>query len=137
MTPQDKILVRETFAQVEPISNQAAALFYDRLFTLAPHYRSLFKHDMNEQGKKLMQTLGIAVAHLDKLDTLVPVVQKLGQRHVNYGVQQEDYAVVGEALLWTLEQGLGTAFTPEVKQAWTSVYETLSNVMKEAAYTAV
>lgn len=137
MTPQDKTLVRETFGMVAPIADQAAALFYDRLFTLAPQFRALFAHDMDEQGKKLMQTLGVAVAHLDNLDAIIPTVQKLGQRHAGYGVQPEDYAIVGEALLWTLEQGLGDAFTPEVKQAWATVYEALANVMKEAADTAV
>lgn len=137
MTPQDKTLVCETFAMVAPIADQAAAIFYDRLFTLAPQYRALFTHNMDDQGKKLMQTLGVAVAHLDNLDAIIPTVQKLGQRHAGYGVQPEDYEVVGEALLWTLQQGLGDAFTPEVEQAWATVYEALANVMKAVAYTAV
>ncbi|MCA9957602.1 MAG: hypothetical protein KC413_14960 [Anaerolineales bacterium] len=136
ISQQDKTLVRETFAQIEPIADQAAALFYSRLFTIAPQYRAMFKHNMDEQGMKLMQTIGVAVAHLDKLGDIVPVVQKLGQRHAGYGVQPADYDTVGEALLWTLEQGLGDAFTPQAKQAWTAVYITLADTMKQAAYSA-
>lgn len=133
MTPQDKQLVRETFALVLPIADQAAALFYDRLFTLAPHYRALFRHDMREQGKKLMQTIGLAVANLHNLETVVPAVQALGRRHAGYGVQPADYDVVGAALLWTLGQGLGSAFTPEAERAWTAVYGVLAATMQAAA----
>jgi hemoglobin-like flavoprotein len=131
MTPEDKRLVRETFAQIRPIADQAAALFYGRLFEMVPHYRALFTHDMDEQGKKLMQMIGVAVAHLDNLGEIVPAVQALGERHVEYGVQSADYAVVGEALLWTLAQGLGDAFTAEVERAWTAVYGVLAATMQQ------
>lgn len=134
MTPQDKHLVRSTFEMIRPNAAQAAALFYDRLFTIAPEYRSLFKHDMTAQGTKLMQTIGVAVAHLDNLGAIVPAVQSLGARHVAYGVPPQSYAVVGEALLWTLEQGLGSAFTPEVRDAWTTVYNLLADTMQAGAY---
>ncbi|MCA9938248.1 MAG: hypothetical protein KC418_06380 [Anaerolineales bacterium] len=134
MTPEEKRLVEVTFAQIQPIAREAAALFYGRLFEIAPAFRHLFKHDMDAQGMKLMQTIGVAVAHLDHLDEVVPAVRKLGQRHVHYGVKPEDYAVVGEALLWTLEQGLGAAFTPAVKDAWATVYGVLASTMQEAAY---
>ncbi|MEM7114990.1 MAG: globin family protein [Chloroflexota bacterium] len=137
MTPQEKQLVRETFALVRPIADQAAALFYNRLFEIAPQTRSLFHGNMDEQGKKLMQTIGVAVAHLDKLDEIVPTIQKLGRRHAGYGIQPADYDTVASALLWTLEQGLGEAFTTEVKQAWTTVYTLLANTMKQAAYEPV
>lgn len=123
-------LVRHTFAQIEPIAPQAAALFYARLFDIAPDVRPLFKHDITEQGAKLMQMLGIAVANLDKLDELIPAVKALGARHVGYGVKPEDYEVVGAALLWTLEQGLGYAFTPAVKEAWAAVYAALAGAMQ-------
>lgn len=134
MTPEDKNLVKETFAQIVPIADQAAAIFYGRLFEVAPHYRPLFKHNMQEQGKKLMQMIGVAVANLDNLAAVVPAVQKLGQRHAGYGIQPADYDIVGATLLWTLEQGLGAAFTAEVKQAWTNVYTLLADTMKQAAY---
>ncbi len=133
MTPQEKALVRDSFKLVVPIADQAAALFYDHLFEIAPQYRAMFKGDMKAQGKKLMQTIGVAVAHLDKLDDIVPTVQQLGQRHGGYGVKPEDYDTVGEALLWTLEKGLGDAFTPDVKAAWATVYGILADVMKQAA----
>jgi hemoglobin-like flavoprotein len=133
MTPTEKSLVQQTFAQVAPIAEQAAALFYVRLFELDPALKALFKVDMREQGRKLMQMIGLAVSKLDALDELVPAVEALGRRHVGYGVKEADYDTVGAALLWTLGQGLGPAFTPEVKSAWTTVYGVLASTMKTAA----
>ena len=134
MTPENQALVRDTFAKVVPIAPQAAALFYDRLFVLDPSLRPLFKGDMAEQGRKLMTMIGIAVANLDKLETIVPAVQDLGRRHATYGVQPAQYDSVASALLWTLGQGLGDAFTPPVEAAWTDAYTVLATVMKDAAY---
>jgi hemoglobin-like flavoprotein len=136
MTTNEKSLVKETFAKVVPISDRAAALFYGRLFELDPSLRSLFPTDIREQGKKLMQMLGYCVGKLDALDELVPAVKELGRKHAGYGAEEEDYATVGGALLWTLEQGLGAAFTPEVKTAWTAVYELLAATMLEGAKSA-
>ena len=133
MTPREKSVVRETFAQVAPSANTAATLFYGRLFELDPTLKELFKVDMREQGRKLMQMIGLAVSKLDALDELVPAVQALGRRHAGYGVKDVDYDTVGAALLWTLQQGLGPAFTPEVKSAWTTVYGLLASTMKAAA----
>lgn len=133
MTPEARTLVRNSFAKVVPIAPQAAALFYDRLFTLDPSLEPLFKGDMEEQGRKLMAMIGTAVASLDRLDAIVPAVQSLGRRHTGYGVPLASYDTVGAALLWTLGQGLGDAFTPEVQAAWTETYTTLATVMKDAA----
>jgi hemoglobin-like flavoprotein len=133
MTPEAQTLVKESFAKVVPIAPQAAALFYDRLFTLDPSLKPLFKGDMKEQGRKLMAMIGTAVANLDKLDTIVPAVQDLGRRHAGYGVPASSYDTVGTALLWTLGQGLGDAFTPQVEAAWTEAYTILATVMKDAA----
>ena len=133
MTPDQIVLVKQSWAQVVPISEQAAELFYGKLFELNPDYRELFNGDMKSQGKKLMTMINTAVTSLDKLDTIVPAVQDLGRRHVDYGVKDEDYGTVAVALLWTLEQGLGDGFTPEVKDAWTLTYTTLANVMIEAS----
>lgn len=133
MTPEQKQLVQDSFAQVTPIADQAAALFYQRLFTLDPSLKSLFKGDMEEQGRKLMKMIGTAVNGLDDLDAIVPAVQDLGRRHIGYGVKDEHYDTVGSALLWTLDQGLGDDFTPETKQAWTEVYGILATTMKDAA----
>jgi hemoglobin-like flavoprotein len=136
MTTNEKSLVKETFAKVVPIADTAAALFYGRLFELDPSLRSLFRTDLREQGKKLMQIIGYCVGKLDELDELVPAVKELGRKHAEYGAEEEDYATVGGALLWTLEQGLGAAFTPEVKAAWTAVYELLAATMLEGAKAA-
>lgn len=133
MTPEQKQLVQDSFAKVTPIADQAAALFYQRLFTLDPSLKSLFKGDMEEQGRKLMKMIGTAVNGLDDLDAIVPSVQDLGRRHVGYGVKDEHYDTVGSALLWTLDQGLGEDFTPDTEKAWTEVYGILATTMKDAA----
>src|SRR5918911_3774759 len=132
MTPQQTSLVQQSFALVVPIAEPAAELFYGRLFELDPSLRLLFRGDMREQGRKLMQMLTVAVRGLDRLETIVPAVQALGRRHVAYGVTEAHFATVGAALLWTLEQGLGSAFTPEVADAWASVYGVLATTMKDA-----
>lgn len=129
LTDNEKQLVTESFTKVAPIAEQAAEMFYSHLFEIAPDTKPLFKKtDMKEQGRKLMQTLATAVGSLYRLEQIVPDIQALGKRHVAYGVTKDQYATVGEALLWTLEQGLGDDFTPEVKEAWTKVYTTLAGV---------
>ncbi len=133
MNDEQKLLVQKTFEMVAPIADVAAGLFYGRLFELDPTLKPLFRGDIKDQGKKLMSTLKVAVQSLDRLDALVPTVQALGRRHLAYGVRDEHYDIVGGALLWTLEKGLGEAFTPEVKEAWTIVYGILAKVMKDAA----
>lgn len=133
MTADQKRLVQESFKKVVPIKDQAAAMFYDRLFALDPSVRSLFKGDMKRQGSLLMAMIGTAVNGLSRLDEIVPAVQDLGRRHATYGVRDEHYATVGAALLWTLEQGLGPAWTHETKEAWTACYTLLSGVMQDAA----
>jgi hemoglobin-like flavoprotein len=133
MTPERQDLVRSSFAKVVLIAPQAAGLFYDRLFEIDPTLRPLFKGDMAEQGQKLMTMLATAVANLDKLETIVPKVRDLGRQHKAYGVQPAQYDTVASALLWTLQQGLGDAFTPAVKTAWTEAYTVLASTMKDAA----
>ena len=133
MTPAQKDLVQSTFAKLVPIADQAAALFYGRLFEIDPSLRPLFKGDLVEQGKKLMTMICVAVKGLDTLDELVPAVKNLGRRHATYGVTDAHYDTVGGALLWTLEKGLGSAFTPDVKAAWTTVYTVLATTMKAGA----
>ena len=134
MTPEKKEIVQETWSQVAPIADTAAKLFYDRLFEIDPTTRQMFKADgLPEQRRKLMQTLDHLVRGLDRLDDLVPVIEELGRRHVGYGVRDDHYDSVGAALLWTLEQGLGTQWTPEAKAAWTDVYALTAGVMRSAA----
>jgi hemoglobin-like flavoprotein len=129
MTPHQIDLVQQTFADVKPIAATAAELFYNRLFTLEPSLRPMFKGDIRQQGQMLMSMIGAAVSGLKNLDTLVPVVRGLGARHAGYGVRDEHYAIVGGALLWTLEQGLGEKFTAEVRDAWAAAYGLLADVM--------
>jgi nitric oxide dioxygenase len=133
LSPEDIMLVRATFAQVAPIRIQAADLFYRRLFEVAPDLRRLFPADLHEQKQKLMAMIGTAVGALHDLDALVPKVKALGMRHVAYGAEPVHYEVVGEVLLWTLERGLGSAFTPQVRAAWTKVYGALSATMQAGA----
>jgi hemoglobin-like flavoprotein len=133
MTPDQIALVRQSFAKVLPIRDAAATLFYDRLFTLDPTTRPMFRGDMKSQGAKLMAAIGAVVRSLDRIDTMLPTIRDLARRHVGYGVRNEHYATVGAALLWTLEQGLGADFTPQIRDAWATAYGMLSAAMIEAA----
>lgn len=133
MTPEQVRLVKNSWAMVSPMSQQAGQLFYEKLFELDPALEPLFKTERSEQVRKLMASLNMVVMSLDRLESILPNVQDLGRRHVDYGVKDKDYDTVGAALLWTLEQGLGDAFTPDVKDAWASAYGALAGVMKEAA----
>jgi hemoglobin-like flavoprotein len=135
MTPREKELVQTSWEKVVPIADTAASLFYTRLFELDPALRPMFTSDIKEQGKKLMQMITVAVRGLDDLEALVPAVQALGRRHAGYGVKDEHYGTVATALLWTLEKGLGEAFTEEVKSAWVTVYTILADTMKNASAT--
>jgi nitric oxide dioxygenase len=134
MNPSQVKLVQESFAKVAPISEKAAIIFYDRLFEVAPSVKAMFPTDMTEQRKKLMATLAVVVNGLSNLESILPAASALAVRHVGYGAKPEHYPVVGGALLWTLEKGLGAAWTPEVAAAWTAAYGTLSNFMISEAY---
>jgi hemoglobin-like flavoprotein len=127
-------LVQDSFAKVAPISEQAAVLFYDRLFEVAPSVKAMFPTDMTEQRKKLMATLAVVVNGLSNLESVLPAASALARRHVAYGAKPSHYPVVGGALLWTLEKGLGEAWTPETAAAWTAAYGTLSGYMIAEAY---
>jgi len=136
VSPREKRLVQGSWNLVVPIADTAAEIFYGKLFELDPSLKPLFKGDIKEQGKKLMQMLSVAVKGLDRLEEIVPAVQALGERHVGYGVKDEHYDTVAEALLFTLEQGLGDVLTAEVKGAWVTVYTVLATTMKDAAKAA-
>jgi hemoglobin-like flavoprotein len=133
MTPEQIELVKSSWAKVLPIADTAAELFYGKLFNLDPSLKPLFKGDMKEQGRKLMKMINTAVSSLERLDAVLPGVQQLGIRHIAYGVKDEHYDTVGAALLWTLEAGLGEAFTADTKAAWATVYGALADTMKTAA----
>jgi len=134
MTPEEIQHIEDSFAKVVPNRALAAALFYGRLFEIEPDLRPLFKDDMTEQGAKLMQMLSDVVGSLRNLEAVMPALQDLARRHVGYGVQPEHYEPVGAALFWTLEQGLGEAFTEDVEAAWKKAYGVLAGSMIAAAY---
>ena len=134
MTPEQIKAIQESFAKVAPISEQAAAMFYGRLFEIAPSVKPLFRGDMTEQGRKLMATLAVVVNGLTNLESILPAASALAKRHVGYGVKPIHYPIVGEALLWTLQRGLGADWTPELAEAWTDAYGVLSDYMIDESY---
>ncbi|HYC16830.1 MAG TPA: globin family protein [Pseudolabrys sp.] len=134
MTPAQIKLVQQSFAEVAPIADKAAEMFYGRLFEIAPQVRKLFPDDLTEQRKKLMTTLAVVVNGLNNMDSIFPAAAALAKRHVAYGAQATHYPVVGDALLWTLERGLGPSWTPDVAAAWASTYAALSGFMINAAH---
>jgi hemoglobin-like flavoprotein len=133
MNPKQVALVQRSWNDVLPIAETAAQMFYERLFDLDPSLRPLFQSDMTKQRHKLVDMLSVVVSGLTRLEELLPTVRALGRRHAGYGVRNEHYATVGMALLWTLDQGLGDAFTPEVREAWAAVYGLVATTMKDAA----
>ena|SRR6202051_3312146 len=134
MTPDQVKLVQQSFAKVAPISETAAVLFYDRLFEIAPPVKAMFPADMTEQRRKLMTMLAAVVNGLGDLNSILPAASALAKRHVGYGAKAEHYPVVGAALLWTLEKGLGDGWTSDIAEAWTTAYGTLSGYMISEAY---
>jgi hemoglobin-like flavoprotein len=134
MNPSQIKLVQESYAKVAPIADQAAVMFYNRLFEVAPQVKAMFPADLTEQRKKLMATLSVVVNGLSNLQSVLPAASALARRHVSYGAKPEHYPVVGGALLWTLEKGLGDNWTTEVAEAWTAAYGTLSGFMISEAY---
>jgi hemoglobin-like flavoprotein len=133
VSPTQIQLVQTTWKKLLPIENEAARLFYERLFALDPGARALFRAgDLREQGRKLTAMITTTVNGLSRLDTIVPAVRALGGRHAGYGVTADHYDTVGAALIWTLELGLGDDFTPEVRAAWFDVYTLLADTMKSA-----
>lgn len=133
MTPAEIALVQRSFGQVALDKERVAARFYERLFVLDPSLRTLFKGDMVVLGQKLMSTIATAVSHLKQPQAVAPTVQRLGQKHRGFGVKEAHYGLVGQALVWALEQQLGASFTPDVKAAWTAMYGDIASAMKRAA----
>jgi nitric oxide dioxygenase len=134
VTPEQIKLVQQSFAQVGPILEPAARVFYDRLFAIAPAVKPLFPPDLTEQRAKLMATLTFVVNGLDHLDSILPAASDLAKRHVGYGVRADHYEIVGEALIWTLQQGLGPQWSSEIAAAWSATYAALAKFMVGEAY---
>ena len=137
LTPQEVALVQESFALVDPIADDAAGLFYNRLFEIDPSTKPLFKGDPAEQGaeqgRKLMGVLKTAIASLDRFDKLIPALKIMGQRHHDYGVEFRHYESFAKALLWTLKQELRDGFTAEMEHAWAKTYSIIAEVMMKGA----
>ncbi len=134
MTPEQKDIVRQTWKSVVPIADTAADLFYDRLFALDPELKALFQDvDIAAQKQKLLQALAATVAGLNQLEALASQLSELGRRHAGYGVVEAHYETVGQALIWTLEQGLQEEWTPNARQAWQAAYTVVSQTMMEGA----
>jgi hemoglobin-like flavoprotein len=136
MSPEQVQAVQNSFRTLEPVAESAMMKFYDRLFEVDPTLRTMFRSSREEQAKKLAMVVGVVVKSLDRPEQILGAVKELGRRHLDYGVTDAHYDAVGAALLWTLEQGLGDAFTPEVKDGWTSAYGLLAGIMREAAAAA-
>jgi hemoglobin-like flavoprotein len=132
MTPQQVDLVQRTWRAVLPVGDTAAELFYGKLFSLDPSIQSLFRNDLREQGRNLTSMVSVAVGSLSRPQRITLAVQQLGRRHAAYGVEPRHYELVGTALLWMLEHVLAEAFTPEVREAWTEVYNLLATTMQDA-----
>ncbi len=135
MSPETIQSVQDSFKKVVPIAGTAADIFYTRLFEIAPEVRPMFPENMIKQKGKLMQMLGTAVQNLHRLQDVLPAIQELGVKHISYGVKDAHYDIVGSALLYTLEKGLGDSWTSGLKADWTEVYTALATIMKEAAAT--
>ena len=132
MTPEQVQIIRLTFSQAMSSKDKVGRMFYDRLCEIAPETRPMFKGDIDAQSRKLMDTLALAIGMLRDMPTLVATLQALAKRHVAYGVRDEHYDTVGAALLWTLEKALGSAFTPEARTAWATLYGAVAKIMRDA-----
>jgi hemoglobin-like flavoprotein len=134
MTPEQVQLIRQTFALIEPRARVAALIFYQQLFALDPTLRALFSTDIEVQGRKLMEMLGVAVGLLESPNTLNAVLEDLGRRHATYGVEERHYETVGRALLSMLQECLGPAFTPLARAAWAALYAVVASTMQGATH---
>ena len=132
MNAEQVKLLRDTFKAIEPMAQETGDMLYNKLFEIDPSLQPLFKGDLKTQARMVITAIGLAVSGLGKPEDLQDQVKSLGTRHVNYGVQPRDINTFGAALIWALEQSLGPAFTPEVKEAWIAAYGVLSVAMRRA-----
>jgi hemoglobin-like flavoprotein len=133
MNKEQVQLIRDSLIQVRPLADHIAESFYSHMFEIAPHLQKLFTGNMKTQGAMLMTSLELAVSSLDDMNSILPAVQALGERHSSYGVKKEYYRYAKESFLWALEKHLKDEFTPTVKNAWSEAFDTLIDVMSNAA----
>lgn len=132
--PFDMELVRSTFEAIAPRGEELVEIFYERLLEQHPGVAPLFEHvDMDQQRAKLLSAIATVVASLTDLDTLVPHLQQLGERHVEYGAEPAHYEAVGAGLLESIAAIAGDAWSEEAEQAWAGAYGVASKVMIDAA----
>lgn len=133
LTPAQVGIVQDSFRRIGPQAAEASRIFYDELFRISPELRELFPEDISAHKMKFVQMLAGIVRSLDQIATISEEIVDLGRRHLSYDVEEEHFALVGEALLWALNRLLGPDFTPEVREAWTAVYDMIFRVMQEAS----
>ena len=126
-------LIRDSLTQVRPIADRIAESFYAHMFEIAPHLQRLFTGNMKTQGAMLMTSLELAVSSMDNMESILPSVQALGERHISYGVKKEYYRYAKESFLWSLEKHLKNEFTPTLRNAWSESFDTLIEMMIKAA----
>jgi hemoglobin-like flavoprotein len=134
MTAAQILIVKKTWKIFRGISPATIGdLFYSKLFTDNPALRKMFPADMDQQYQKLIDMLNAIVIRLDKLDELTEDIAAMAQRHVDYAVKPAHYKLVGNALLWTLQKGLGNDWNGEVGDAWSACYSMLAETMMRSA----
>jgi hemoglobin-like flavoprotein len=133
MTPEQIDLIRKSFDALWPVRRRVGELFYSRFFELAPDARALFPQDIARQQLKLMDMIAAIVGALDQREIFQSIISYSGRQHAQFGVERTHFVAFGNALIWSLEQQFGTAFTPELKQAWTMLYNAVQNEMIRAA----
>lgn len=133
MTPEQIDLIRKSFDALWPVRRRVGELFYSKFFELAPDARALFPQDIARQQLKLMDMIAAIVGALDQREIFQSIISYSGRQHAQFGVQRTHFVAFGKALIWSLEQQFGTAFTPELKQAWTMLYNAVQNEMTRAA----
>jgi hemoglobin-like flavoprotein len=127
--PTKREVVRTSFAKIVLVPD-VGAMFYDRLFSIDPSLRSLFKDNIVETGRLLMTVVSVAIDNLDQMERIIPAIRNLGRRHRGYGVKPADYEAGKDAFLWAIEQALGEDFTPPVRDAWLTWYQSLAAEMQ-------
>ncbi len=133
LSSKQRRLVRESFESAKEYETSILILFYGRLFETAPETRALFKIEIHEQAKKLMDTLGIVIDAIDRFEEMLPYLAELGRKHATYGVQPYQYERLRTALLWALGQALGLEFNSETRAAWDRLLAAISAPMILAA----
>jgi nitric oxide dioxygenase len=133
LSPAQQRLVRDSFQSIREYELSVVLLFYGRLFEIAPEVRTLFKINIRDQARKLMDTLALVVDAVDRFEALRPRLEELGRRHIGYGAQPQHYEVLCSALVWAIAQALGAECDRETKEAWKELLSAISSVMLEGA----